>query len=54
MAKILLDLHEIIDKGLVVDAELNRVLAKAVEKELTILHARIVPGITVHRHLRLS
>ena len=42
MAKIVLDLHEIFNKGLAIDAELNRVLAEAVKKKITLVE--IIPG----------
>ncbi len=42
MAKIVLDLHEIFNKGLAIDAELNRVLAEALEKKIALVE--IIPG----------
>jgi DNA-nicking Smr family endonuclease len=42
LAKIVLDLHEIFNKGLVIDAELNRVMAEAVEKKIALVE--IIPG----------
>jgi len=42
LAKIVLDLHEIFNKGLVIDAELNRVLAKAVKNKIALVE--IIPG----------
>ncbi len=42
MAKIVLDLHDIFNKGLQIDAELNRVIAEAVRKKITLVE--IIPG----------
>ena len=42
MAKIVLDLHEIYDKGSTIDAELNRVIAEAIEKKIALVE--IIPG----------
>lgn len=42
MAKIVLDLHDIYDKGLIIDAELNRVIAEAVQKKIALVE--IIPG----------
>ena len=42
MAKIVLDLHEIYDKGFMIDAELNRVIAEAMEKKIALVE--IIPG----------
>ncbi len=42
MAKIVLDLHEIYNKGFTIDAELNRVIAEAVEKKIALVE--IIPG----------
>jgi len=42
MAKIALDLHEIFNKGLKIDAELNRVINEAVEKRIALVE--IIPG----------
>ena len=42
MAKIVLDLHEIYNKGFTIDAELNRVIAEAVEKRIALVE--IIPG----------
>jgi len=42
LAKIVLDLHEIFNKGLVIDAELNRALAEAVKKKIALVE--IIPG----------
>lgn len=42
MAKIVLDLHDIFDKGMAIDAELNRVIAEAVRKRIALVE--IIPG----------
>ena len=42
MAKIVLDLHDIYNKGVTIDAELNRVLAEAIEKKIALVE--IIPG----------
>ena len=42
MAKIVLDLHDIYNKGFTIDAELNRVIAEAIEKKITLVE--IIPG----------
>ena len=42
MAKIVLDLHDIFNQGCSIDAELNRVVAQALEKKITLLE--IIPG----------
>jgi DNA-nicking Smr family endonuclease len=42
MAKIVLDLHEIFNKGQKIDAELSRVISEAVEKRITLVE--IIPG----------
>jgi DNA-nicking Smr family endonuclease len=42
MAKIVLDLHDIYNKGQKIDAELNRVITEAVEKKITLVE--IIPG----------
>lgn len=42
MAKIKLDLHEIYNKGLAIDSELNRVMAEAVENRIALIE--IIPG----------
>ncbi len=42
MAKLVLDLHECFNNGTVIDAELNRVLAEAVQKRITLVE--IIPG----------
>ena len=42
MAKIVLDLHDIYNKGFTIDAELNRVIAEAIEKKIVLVE--IIPG----------
>lgn len=42
MAKIKLDLHDIFNKKRSIDAELNRVIAEAVEKRISLVE--IIPG----------
>ena len=42
MAKIVLDLHEIYNKGKTIEAELNRVISEAVEKKISLVE--IIPG----------
>ncbi len=42
MAKIALDLHDIYNKGFTIDAELNRVIAEAIEKKIALVE--IIPG----------
>ena len=42
MAKIVLDLHDIYNKGLTIDTELNRVIAEAMEKKIALVE--IIPG----------
>lgn len=42
MAKIVLDLHDIYNKGFTIDAELERVIAEAVEKKISLVE--IIPG----------
>ncbi|MBI4267710.1 MAG: Smr/MutS family protein [Chloroflexi bacterium] len=42
MAKIVLDLHDIYDKGPAIDTELNRVIAEAVQKKIALVE--IIPG----------
>ncbi len=42
MAKIVLDLHDIFNKGQKIDAELNRVVREAVEKKINLVE--IIPG----------
>ncbi len=42
MAKLVLDLHECFNKGTVIDVELNRVIAEAVQKRIALVE--IIPG----------
>lgn len=42
MAKIVLDLHDIYNKGFTIDAELNRVIVEAIEKKIALVE--IIPG----------
>jgi dsDNA-specific endonuclease/ATPase MutS2 len=42
MAKIVLDLHDIFNKGEKIEAELNRVIEEAVDKRIT--PVEIIPG----------
>ena len=42
MAKIVLDLHEIYSNSLMIDAELNRVIAEATQKKIRLVE--IIPG----------
>ena len=42
MAKIVLDLHDLFNKGHLIDAELHRVMAEATAKRIPILE--IIPG----------
>ena len=42
MAKIVLDLHAIFNKGNSIDVELNRVITQAVDKKIAIVE--IIPG----------
>ena len=42
MAKIVLDLHDIHNKGFTIDAELNRVIVEALEKKIALVE--IIPG----------
>jgi DNA-nicking Smr family endonuclease len=42
MAKIVLDLHEIYNRGFAIDAELNRVMQEAVSKGIALVE--IIPG----------
>ena len=42
MAKIVLDLHDIYNKGFTIDAELNRVITDAVAKKIALVE--IIPG----------
>jgi len=42
LAKIVLDLHDIYDKGFTIDAELNRVIHEAIEKKIALVE--FIPG----------
>jgi DNA-nicking Smr family endonuclease len=42
MAKLVLDLHDIFNKGEKIDSELSRVLSEAVEKRIKLIE--IIPG----------
>ena len=42
MAKIVLDLHDIFNKGFTIDVELNRVITEAIEKKINLVE--IIPG----------
>jgi dsDNA-specific endonuclease/ATPase MutS2 len=42
MAKIVLDLHDIYNKGFSIDSELDRVIAEAVRKKIPLVE--IIPG----------
>jgi len=42
MAKIVLDLHDIYNKGLIIDTELNRVIDEAMDKKIALVE--IIPG----------
>lgn len=42
MAKIVLDLHDIFNKGFAIDTELHRVIEEAVEKRIVLVE--IIPG----------
>jgi hypothetical protein len=42
MAKLVLDLHDIFNKGFSIDRELNRVVNEAVEKNIALVE--IIPG----------
>jgi len=42
MAKLKLDLHEIYNRGAQIDAELNRIVAEAIEKRINLVE--IIPG----------
>lgn len=42
MAKIVLDLHEIYNKGFEIDEELNRVINEALQKKIVLVE--IIPG----------
>jgi len=42
MAKLVLDLHDIYNKGFTIDAELNRVIEEAIDKKIALVE--IIPG----------
>jgi len=42
LAKIVLDLHDVYNKGFTIDAELNRVVVEALEKKIALVE--IIPG----------
>ena len=42
MAKIVLDLHDIFNKSIAIDSELNRVITEAVDKKIALVE--IIPG----------
>jgi hypothetical protein len=42
VAKLVLDLHDIFNKGGAIDAELNRIVTEAVEKKIALVE--IIPG----------
>jgi DNA-nicking Smr family endonuclease len=42
MAKLVLDLHDIFNKGFSIDRELNRIINEAVEKKIVLVE--IIPG----------
>ena len=42
MAKIVLDLHEVFNKGTTIDSELNRVITEAVDRRIALIE--IIPG----------
>ena len=42
MAKIALDLHNIFNKGISIDTELNRVITQSVDKKIALVE--IIPG----------
>ena len=42
MAKIVLDLHDIYNKGFTIDVELHRVINEAIEKKIALIE--IIPG----------
>ncbi len=42
MAKIVLDLHDIFNKGFTIDAELKRVISEAVDRKIALVE--IIPG----------
>ena len=42
MAKLKLDLHEIFNQGVQIDAELNRIIEEAIDKKIALVE--IIPG----------
>ncbi len=42
MSKLVLDLHDIFNKGWTIDAELNRIVNEAIAKKITLVE--IIPG----------
>jgi DNA-nicking Smr family endonuclease len=42
LAKIVLDLHEVFNKGTTIDSELNRVITEAVDRRIALIE--IIPG----------
>jgi len=42
MAKLVLDLHDIFNRGASIDSELNRIIGEAVRKKITLVE--IIPG----------
>lgn len=42
MAKIVLDLHDIYNRGAVIDAELERIISEAISKKIALVE--IIPG----------
>jgi DNA-nicking Smr family endonuclease len=42
LAKIVLDLHDIFNRGSAIDAELNRVITEAIDKKVALVE--IIPG----------
>ena len=44
MAKIVLDLHDIYNKGFTIDTELNRVIVEAIEKKIPLVEIIPVKG----------
>ena len=42
MSKIVLDLHDIFNKGSMIDEELNRVITEAIDKKIALVE--IIPG----------
>ena len=42
MAKLVLDLHDIFNRGLTIDTELNRVITEAIDKKIALVE--MIPG----------